>query len=189
MGRVSCRDALLDAAESIVVEEGSARLTLDAVADRAHVSKGGLLYHFPSKDALLEGMLGRLIAQIHERRMVAYAGTPDGPAKDLQAEVRAHLDSPEAQCRVGVALLAALANDPTLMKGLAELNREVFANLEAQPGRFERKLLVLLAAKGLFFMELLQVTPLTAEQRQRLVDELMTVAEEVCNSSETSSGR
>lgn len=178
--RTSCRDALIDAAESIVVEEGAARLTLDAVAERANVSKGGLLYHFPNKDALLEAMLARLIEQIHVRRSTAFETTPEGPARELVAEVRAHLDSPGDCGRLGVALLAALANDPKLVSGFTELNSKVFDTLRSMPGSFERKLLVVLAAKGLFFMELLQVTPLTPEQRKRLVDELMTVAEEVC---------
>ena len=34
--------------------------TLDAVAAAAQVSKGGLLYHFASKDALAAGLLERL---------------------------------------------------------------------------------------------------------------------------------
>ncbi|MCL4694718.1 MAG: TetR/AcrR family transcriptional regulator, partial [Candidatus Hydrogenedentes bacterium] len=56
MPRPSCNDLLLDSAEAVVVEGGPSRLTLDAVAEKAGVSKGGLLYHFPTKDALVEAM-------------------------------------------------------------------------------------------------------------------------------------
>ena len=56
------RDALLGAAKTILIEQGPARLTLDAVAERAGVSKGGLLYHFPSKAALVDGLAQRLRA-------------------------------------------------------------------------------------------------------------------------------
>ncbi|MEV0594026.1 TetR/AcrR family transcriptional regulator [Nonomuraea cavernae] len=55
------RDELLDAAEEILCDQGSAALTLAAVADRAGVSKGGLLYHFNSKEALIKAMAERLI--------------------------------------------------------------------------------------------------------------------------------
>ncbi|MEW9556313.1 TetR/AcrR family transcriptional regulator [Nonomuraea sp. NPDC050783] len=55
------KDELLDAAEAILCDQGSAALTLTAVADRAGVSKGGLLYHFNSKEALIKGMVERLI--------------------------------------------------------------------------------------------------------------------------------
>ena len=56
----STRDRLIDAFETLLVTAGSRAATLDAVAAAADVSKGGLLYHFPSKDALVEGMLDRL---------------------------------------------------------------------------------------------------------------------------------
>ncbi|GAB3742497.1 TetR/AcrR family transcriptional regulator [Microlunatus parietis] len=54
------RARLLDAAKQILVERGAGQLTLDAVAELAEVSKGGLLYHFPSKSALIEGLAERL---------------------------------------------------------------------------------------------------------------------------------
>ncbi|MEA2177259.1 MAG: hypothetical protein QOG77_556, partial [Solirubrobacteraceae bacterium] len=46
----STRDRLIDAFENLLVTVGSRAATLDAVAAAADVSKGGLLYHFPSKD-------------------------------------------------------------------------------------------------------------------------------------------
>ncbi len=59
----STRDRLLDAFETLLVSAGSRSATLDAVAAEAQVSKGGLLYHFHSKDELVEGMLTRLREQ------------------------------------------------------------------------------------------------------------------------------
>lgn len=54
------RDLILDALETLLLEGGSSAATLEAVAARAGVSKGGLLYHFGSKEALYEGFLARL---------------------------------------------------------------------------------------------------------------------------------
>ena len=54
------RARLLDAARQILVRQGAGQLTLEAVAELAGVSKGGLLYHFPSKAALVEGLAERL---------------------------------------------------------------------------------------------------------------------------------
>ena len=59
----STRDRLLDSFESLLVSGGSRAATLDAVAAETQVSKGGLLYHFHSKDDLVEGMLDRLREQ------------------------------------------------------------------------------------------------------------------------------
>src|SRR5881227_3806920 len=54
------RTRILDAAETIVRDKGVTGLTLDAAAREAGVSKGGLLYHFASKEALAAGLLDRL---------------------------------------------------------------------------------------------------------------------------------
>ncbi|GCB56911.1 hypothetical protein rerp_33190 [Rhodococcus erythropolis] len=47
------RDRILDALEKLLLVSGVAQVTLEGVAAEAGVSKGGLLYHFPSKEALL----------------------------------------------------------------------------------------------------------------------------------------
>ena len=57
----SARERVLDAAESRLLAGGPAALVLDAVARDAGVSKGGLLYHFPSKTALVDGLVERML--------------------------------------------------------------------------------------------------------------------------------
>ncbi|MFF4615626.1 TetR/AcrR family transcriptional regulator [Nonomuraea jabiensis] len=44
----------------MLLSEGAEALTLEAVARRAGVSKGGLFYHFPTKQALVAAMVDRL---------------------------------------------------------------------------------------------------------------------------------
>lgn len=74
------RDRLVDAFAALVVSTGARSATLEAVAARAGVSKGGLLYHFASKDALVDGLLDRftrLAAQDADLMRAA----PEGPAE------------------------------------------------------------------------------------------------------------
>ncbi|MFC4946900.1 TetR family transcriptional regulator [Pseudonocardia sp. GCM10023141] len=74
----SARDRVLDAYETLLIDHGPAAATLDAVAAAAKVSKGGLLYHFASKDALAGGLRDRL----RERSAAdadAIRAAPDGP--------------------------------------------------------------------------------------------------------------
>lgn len=54
------RGRIIDALEEVLAESGPAGTTLEAVAARAGVSKGGLLYHYGSKEALFGGLLDRL---------------------------------------------------------------------------------------------------------------------------------
>ncbi|WP_144719186.1 TetR/AcrR family transcriptional regulator [Agrococcus jejuensis] len=60
--RPTAREAILDAFVEVVVEQGERAATLQAVAEHAGVSKGGLLYHFGSREALVEGLAERLDA-------------------------------------------------------------------------------------------------------------------------------
>jgi len=51
------RESILDAAAKLVHEQGASALTLDATCARAGISKGGLLYHFRSKEDLLLALM------------------------------------------------------------------------------------------------------------------------------------
>ncbi|WP_074035030.1 TetR/AcrR family transcriptional regulator [Exiguobacterium profundum] len=60
------KQKLLDAATDIIMNHGVHQLTLDEVAKTAGVSKGGLLYHYPSKEALMTAMVERLQQEQNE---------------------------------------------------------------------------------------------------------------------------
>ena len=57
----AARDKVLTAFATIVVEQGESAATMEAVAAAAGVSKGGLLYHFGSREALVDGLVERLL--------------------------------------------------------------------------------------------------------------------------------
>jgi AcrR family transcriptional regulator len=72
MPKPSAKERILDAYQDILIEHGIGAITLEAVAARAEVSKGGLLYHFGSKEALLQGLIDRVghlgVTDIEEAR-------------------------------------------------------------------------------------------------------------------------
>ena len=72
------RERVLDAFETILIDDGERAATLDAVARRAEVSKGGLLYHFGSKEELEAGMIDRLLG-LHADDLQVMATAPEGP--------------------------------------------------------------------------------------------------------------
>jgi AcrR family transcriptional regulator len=67
------RDRILDALETLLLEKGMSQVTLENVAATAGVSKGGLLYHFKSKDALLAGLVRRLSERAEQQLDAAVA--------------------------------------------------------------------------------------------------------------------
>ena len=75
----AARAKLLDAFATILIEQGERAATIEAVATAAGVSKGGLLYHFGSKDALVEGLLERL-NELATADVAAMRVAPEGAA-------------------------------------------------------------------------------------------------------------
>ncbi|GAB3618252.1 TetR/AcrR family transcriptional regulator [Okibacterium endophyticum] len=73
----SSRERVLDAFEALLRDRGERAATLDAVAAAAGVSKGGLLYHFRSKRALVGGLLERFDA-LSEGELEKYRTDPRG---------------------------------------------------------------------------------------------------------------
>lgn len=63
----------------ILVAEGERAATMDQVAARAGVSKGGLLYHFPDKTALAEGLLQE-VRELMAQDLEEMRKAPEGPA-------------------------------------------------------------------------------------------------------------
>jgi AcrR family transcriptional regulator len=107
------RDRVLQAAEAIIGRDGVANLTLDAVAREAGVSKGGLLYHFPSKSALLTGIVEQLASDCEIRQDLACAGCSREPGSFTRAYLAARAAPPDPQSQpVRTALLAAVGTDP-----------------------------------------------------------------------------
>lgn len=87
----SQRNRLLDAASELVTRDGAIALTLDAAAAQAGVSKGGLLYHFPTKAALIEALIEADLDRF-ERAVDARAATDPRPGAWARAYVDATFD-------------------------------------------------------------------------------------------------
>jgi AcrR family transcriptional regulator len=60
------RQLILDSAMELAATKGLQRLTLDAVAKEANISKGGLLHHFPRKELLIEELFNERLRDFSE---------------------------------------------------------------------------------------------------------------------------
>lgn len=77
--RTSKRTQILEAATRVVQREGVKSVTFDSVAAEAGLTKGGLLYHFASRDDLVQAIHQHL-ADRWEADLVAAAGKPSAEA-------------------------------------------------------------------------------------------------------------
>ena len=181
--RSRSHEVILDAAEAVVLASGAVHLTLDAVAERAGVSKGGLLYNFPSKEALLQAMVDRNIRRLGQDHAAALAHLPPGPGRELKAFV--HMTAQNSMCcekRLGGSLLAASANNPKLLEPVHRFHhwRLEMIDAAARGGLpFERTAVASLALDGLCLLEMLGLSPFSAEQRGRILDDLLRFIDEM----------
>lgn len=177
MTRPDLKDAVLEAAEAIVVESGAGHLTLDAVAERAGISKGGLMYNFRTKEALLDAMISRLIEQLDEVRDKVRRKLPAGSSA-LLVEIKTLMELSESNSRLSCAMVAVNAFQPGLLKRFRDDMQNRLLSEIAAPGDFERATALYFAAFGLHVHELLNVPILTRKQMKSVFKELMRMAGE-----------
>lgn len=109
------RRALLDAAARLVLQHGLAGVSIQAVADAAGVTKGGLFHHFPSRDALLDGMLTDLLQRLDDEIDALMANDPQPHGAFTRAYVNSALAGNEFAFGGDMAALSmAMITDPRL---------------------------------------------------------------------------
>jgi AcrR family transcriptional regulator len=143
---------LLDAANRVVLRDGTNNLTLEAVAKEATISKGGLLYHYPNKMALLEAMLERQFAPFMQALQNAKT---DNPGSFTRAYLHHGMpDSNTTNAPLEVALAAVLALKPELLKPIQKHFADWQSQLETDGIDPAIATIVRLCADGLYFAAL-----------------------------------
>jgi len=178
MTRESSRDAILDAAEAIVREQGAAHLTLDAAAERAGLSKGGVLYHFQTKDALLVALVERMTQAFQGLYAETRARMGDDPKRMLEAYIEAVFSAEERLGSTSCSLIPALASNPELLEPIRRFYKHHFAQLSNVPVGWDQAAIVTLALDGMWLLEMLGVSPLGPQDEKRIAKLLARFATE-----------
>jgi len=164
------RDRVLDAFEEMLIAGGERAATMDATARAAGVSKGGLLYHFASKEALEAGLITRLEALVDEDAAAITTAKEGAVAHFVRTSVVAGDPLDRAMLAV-----SRLAQGGSAAAGSAlHAARDRWADAVRPHVRNETALdLVLLVSDGLYFNNLLDPTAsgpvLEGEAMDRLV--------------------
>jgi AcrR family transcriptional regulator len=84
------REALLDAARELFTSEGYSQVSIEAIAQKARVTRGAFYHHFSDKTGLLDALVVALQAAATERVRAATAAAP--PSRRVNAGIAAFLD-------------------------------------------------------------------------------------------------
>ncbi|MDS1269599.1 TetR/AcrR family transcriptional regulator [Lipingzhangella sp. LS1_29] len=123
MSSTTTRDRILDALSDILISQGSSAVTLESVAAAADVSKGGLLYHFPSKQAMIAGLVQRLSEEA-EREFAAAEQAEEGL---VRAYLEGSLPSSPREVALYWSLIASLRSQELASPDLMHHVHEVFS--------------------------------------------------------------
>jgi AcrR family transcriptional regulator len=113
------RRQIIDCTIDLVAERGAARTSLAAIAERAGISKAAVLYHFASRDAVMDATV-RQVATSFAAAVGAQVDAAGGPEAMLVAFLRGaigYLRDHPAQVRV---LVEGLSRDGVRAPGSPE---------------------------------------------------------------------
>lgn len=167
-GRPSARAKIVNAALKLIKEIGVPALTLDAVAERAGVSKGGLLYHFPFKEELLTAANETIVDRLRDAREAEASRLPDEPGRALRAYVLASANNRAGNDEIASRMLTAGAALKNTTDPIRRYWQQRFDDLSADIG-FDAAALVHVATEGLWFMEMLGLSPFAENERERVI--------------------
>lgn len=166
------RRRILAAAEELSRKLGPAAISLDAVAARAGISKGGLLYHFPSKSQLLKGLVADYTARFDTiLRAEEDSGRPNSV---ICAYVQNFLDERRKGAPPPSGLLAVLAENPDLLDPVREYERIFLDRIRSNasdPVLATTAFLLIHAARS---MELFNMKTLSETETQEALERILT---------------
>ncbi|WP_224042783.1 TetR/AcrR family transcriptional regulator [Paraburkholderia unamae] len=175
---IQVRAQLLQAASDIATDQGVPSVTLDAVAERAGVTKGALQYHFANKqgllDALFEQTLERFEQQMHARIEAGVAAGAPQHGAAARAYLHTTIDetSPAASTNVLRVLVAAMMTDPAIRERYAAPMRK-WTRPDPLPLEAAARLMICrLAADGLWISDLLGYQSMPPRLRDEVVRQL-----------------
>jgi AcrR family transcriptional regulator len=167
-------DRILVAYEDLLIESGERGATLDAVAARAGVSKGGLLYHFGSKDALTAGLIERLM-DLTDQDIDVMRSAPAGVV-DYMVRSSVNVGSPFDRTLIAAARLAQ-TEDPRAGVALASIRTRWLDIVTEEVGDPTLARAIVLIGDGLYYNSALMAmgAPDPADTSEDALDRLLSL--------------
>lgn len=171
MARTSKRIQLLEAAAGIVNDQGIEYLTLDAVAKRAGVSKGGLLYHFKNKLALIQGLVD-YADELYRTNVDGHIDKGAEQGNLIRAFIEATREHRKENASITSGMLAAQGTNSNLLRPLQKTYQDwqfeiVNDGLDPVDATIYR-----LAVDGLWLSEIFGIDAIDESMRQAVLNRL-----------------
>ncbi len=172
--RTSNRTRILEAAVRVINRDGVRGVTFESVSAEAGLTRGGLLYHFPSREALLHGIDLHLV-HMWEAQMEAIVGKPAAETTQherYQAFVRVSaLSATRAELMFMLESVNAETGSAPWSEAMARWAPQPPESGNATPQALDA-FVARLAADGLWIYEAMYGGALGKETRNAIVDHI-----------------
>jgi AcrR family transcriptional regulator len=167
----SARNRILDATERVILRNGPNGVSVDAVLAESGLSKGGFFHHFPTKAALLSGLLERLSRDV--AKTAATSLRPDSSrGGTIRANIAVAFDLPPAERRrtraLVLALLAGVMESPEVAAQARHASRRALGLAHREGVERGAALCVQLALDGYVLGEAFKTLQLSRSDRLAL---------------------
>ena len=167
------QEQILNAAEFVVARDGAARLTLEAVAERAGVSKASVIYDFKSKQALIEAVIRRAVRNDNAFNDGVTEGLGNITSSVIRGRIVAASEPfPDEFRAVALNLCAALAQDAQLRTAIQVNQSAVIDRIMKTSANPRGALLAYLALEGLKLLESLDYHTWPKAERAKILREI-----------------
>lgn len=166
------REILIKSAIQLLQEEGINALTLDAVAKKANTSKGGLLYHFPNKQALIEGVVQDIYEKFSEEFFILVEKETKNRYTKAFIELCFNDLSKHSDLYVGSMVVPFLEN-----KQVQDIYQNILDYLKKDELDETTINLIRLTIDGVYYNKFSTIAPLTAVEMNEIKQKLYRLAE------------
>lgn len=163
------RERILEAAGALAREVGPGNISLEAVAQKAGLSKGGLLYNFPSKAKLMEALVEMHVEENRRSLSKEAMRLEGGPNALARAMLSVFLEECGTSEPPASGVLAAIAENPNFVQPIRQYQRELVERVRRESDDRELATIVLLMIEGLRCMKLFEIDALGPDEIERVV--------------------
>lgn len=167
------RQHILKSATEFILENDYQALTLDAVAKQAGISKGGLLYHFPNKEALLNGLAKYIFDEFTESFNEQARKDPIEKGKWSRALIEVSKWDLEHNAELNVGIIAASMLNPDLIENISASCQYIQSKVEQDHIDPVTATIIRLAIDGFYYSELFNIAPLNENLREKVIKQLI----------------
>lgn len=170
------RARLMKATAQIILKKGVQGLTLDEAAHKGGVSKGGLLHHFPNKQALLNGIFDDVLEKLKKQIHAHMQTDPNPHARFTRAYLAMnHTFEKNSQGQLFMILTLAMMTNVALRKRWLTWFEEQLSQSTPEE-KSTMSWIIRFASDGLWLSDLTQTPKLDEKQRMEILQRLIEMS-------------